>query len=185
MNRLNRCVFLVLFCAVWLPTLAVADVVTATVSAGSRPLAAAINPVTNKIYVPNYGSNNVTMIDGVTNATVIVQAGTKPFAVAVNPVLNKIYVANQSSNNVTVIDGVTNATTTVPVGSDPYAVAVNPVTNKIYVANDIGDSVTVIDGATNATTTVPAGNPSRMADCRQPGHQQDLCGELHAAAPSR
>ena len=38
----------------------------------------AVNPVTNKIYVANYGSNNVTVIDGATNATTTVSAGTQP-----------------------------------------------------------------------------------------------------------
>ena len=58
----------------------------------------AVNPVTNKIYVANYGSDNVTVIDGATNATTTVTAWTTPSAVAVNPVTNKIYVANGGSN---------------------------------------------------------------------------------------
>ena len=66
----------------------------------------------------NDGSNNVTVIDGATNATTTVAAGT-PYAVAVNPVTNKIYVANTGGSNVTVIDGATNATTTVAVGTLP------------------------------------------------------------------
>ena len=40
---------------------------TATVAAGTTPYAVAINPTTNKIYVANQGSANVTVIDGVTN----------------------------------------------------------------------------------------------------------------------
>ena len=43
---------------------------------GRRSLnAVAVNPVTNKIYVANYGSNNVTVIDGATNATTTVSRG--------------------------------------------------------------------------------------------------------------
>ena len=61
----------------------------------------AVNPVTNKIYVANDTSNNVTVIDGATNHNHCA-AGTAPYAVAVNPVTNKIYVANLHSNNVTV-----------------------------------------------------------------------------------
>ena len=80
----------------------------------------AVNPVTNKIYVANRGSDNVTVIDGATNGTTTVAAGTSPLAVAVNPVTNKIYVANQGSDNVTVIDGATNGTSTVAAGR-PHA----------------------------------------------------------------
>jgi len=38
----------------------------------------AVNPVTNKVYVANNGSNNVTVIDGATNVTTTVAAGTDP-----------------------------------------------------------------------------------------------------------
>src|SRR6266404_2999009 len=128
----------------------------ATIGAGTNPFAAAVNPVTNKIYVTNECSNNVTVIDGATNTTTTVLAGTNPFSVAVNPLTNKIYVTNINSNNVTVIDGVTNTTTTVAAGAAPFSVAVNPATNKIYVANGTSGTVTVIDGVTNTTTTVAA-----------------------------
>ena len=74
-----------------------------------------MNPVTNKIYVANFG-NTVTVIDGATNTTTTVHRYV-PDAVAVNPVTNKIYVANIGSSNVTVIDGATNTTTTVAAGS--------------------------------------------------------------------
>jgi len=136
-----------------------ADWVTATVTTGTKPYAVAVNPLTNKIYVADSGSADVTVIDGLTNNTTTVAAGTNPYAVAVNPVTNKIYVANNGSSNVTVIDGATNGTATVTVGTNPRAVAVNPVTNKTYVANSGSTSttVTVIDGATNGTTSVTVG----------------------------
>jgi YVTN family beta-propeller protein len=178
-----------------------AQTVTATLPAGNAPLALAVNPLTNRIYAANGGSNNITVIDGATNATTTVTDpnALDPCAVAVNPVTNRIYVANADSNNVTVIDGATNGTTTVPVGNGPLAVAVNAVTNQVYVANYNSGSVTVIDGPTNATATVAAGNGpwalkrqrhshrrpherDRDGGCRkrslgadrQPGHQQNL-----------
>jgi YVTN family beta-propeller protein len=136
---------------------ACAQTVAATVSVGANPGKVAVNSVTNKIYVCNYGDNTVTVIDGATNATTTVPVGTSPVAIAVNPTTNMIYVVNQQSNNVTVIDGATNATTTVAVGVDPSSIAVNPVTDKIYVGNYAEVTVTVIDGTTNATTTVTVG----------------------------
>ena len=134
-----------------------AQTVTATVGAGTNPFAAAVNSVTNKTYVANYGSNNVTMIDGATNNTTTIAAGTNPSGVAVNTVTNKIYVSNHNSNNITVIDGSTNTTATVTAGTNPYAIAVNPVTNKIYVTNANSNNVTVIDGASNTTVAVAVG----------------------------
>jgi DNA-binding beta-propeller fold protein YncE len=40
-----------------------AQTVTATVDTGGSPFSIAVNPVTNKIYVGDQGSNNVTVID--------------------------------------------------------------------------------------------------------------------------
>jgi hypothetical protein len=76
---------------------------TTTVAAGSNPNGVAVNPVTNKIYVPNGGTGTVTVIDGATNTTSTVAAGTTPDVVAVNPVTNNVYVTNVNSGNVTVI----------------------------------------------------------------------------------
>ena len=142
-----------------------------TVSTGQNPVAIAINPVTDRIYVANLGqakfceqSSFVTIIDGPTNNTWSAPAGLCPGAVAVNPATNLIYVVNTANfdvccANVTVIDGVfQGSVTNITVGGDPQAAAVNPITNKIYVTNNADDTVTVIDGATNATTTVPVGS---------------------------
>ncbi len=62
-----------------------------------------MNPVTNKVYVTNSGSTNVTVIDGASNTTSTVAAGNGPVTSAVNPVTGKIYVANKGGSDVTVI----------------------------------------------------------------------------------
>src|ERR1700675_135979 len=43
-----------------------AQYVTATIGVGNSPGGMAVNVVTNKVYVANAGSNNVTVIDGAT-----------------------------------------------------------------------------------------------------------------------
>ena len=75
------------------------------------PVAVAVNPVANKMYVANLDSRNVTVIDGATNLTTTLTDPNAlgPYAVGVNPVTDKIYVANEYSDNVTVIDGATYA----------------------------------------------------------------------------
>jgi YVTN family beta-propeller protein len=137
---------------------------TVYVPVGTNPSAIAINSVTNRIYVANQGSNNVTVIDGASNSTATISVGTSPVAVAVNPVANRVYVANQGSNTVTVIDGASNSTATIPVGTQPAALAVNATTDRVYVVNQGSGNVSVIDGPTNATTTVAAGtDPDAIA----------------------
>jgi YVTN family beta-propeller protein len=50
----------------------------------AQPGALAVNPITNKIYVTNELNNQVTVIDGATNAVSTVSTGMFPLAVAVN-----------------------------------------------------------------------------------------------------
>jgi YVTN family beta-propeller protein len=118
----------------------------------------AVNPVTNRVYVANGDSDNVTIIDGSDNHTTSVDVGVSPSAFAVNPVTNRVYVANFIGDNVTVIDGNDHSTSTVAAGDGPIAVAVNPLTDRVYVANSNSGDVTVIDGSDNSTTTVAAGD---------------------------
>jgi len=134
-----------------------AQTLITNVPVGSYPVAVAVNTQTNKIYVVNQSSNNVTVIDGATNLPATVGVGTSPTALAINPVTNKIYVTNGDGNSVTVIDGATNSTTTVSAGFYPVAIDVNPVTNQIYVANFDSANVTVIDGASNTIRTIGVG----------------------------
>ena len=105
----------------------------------------------NRIYIPDYSNNKVSVIDGKTNTVqgnIIVGSG--PYGVGVNPTTNRIYVANYNSNTVSVIDGSTNTViTTVAVSTNPVGVGVNPVTSRIYVTNQGSDSVSVIDGFIN------------------------------------
>ena len=149
---------------------------SATIPVGSEPLGVAINADTDKIYVANRDSNNVSVIDGGSNtvvATVTDPNAIAPVAVAVNPTTNTIYVANAGSNNVTVIDGTTGSVTaTIPVGTSPSGLDVDSQTNFIYVANagnpQSGDpgNITVINGATNGTKALSdpnAKNPVAVA----------------------
>lgn len=128
---------------------------TSTVSTGAAPFSVVVNPATNKIYVANYNGNNVTVINGLTNATSTVpNTGNTPNAFAVNVVTNKIYVANFNGNSLTVIDGSNDTVkTTISLGNQASSVVVNPVTNKIYVSSRITSNVAVIDGSNDTLKT--------------------------------
>src|SRR5260370_20923015 len=67
-----------------------AQSVTAPLAAGTNPLRIAVNPVTNKIYVPNQNSTNATVIDWATNSTTTDPAADRPTSLAVDPPTNKI-----------------------------------------------------------------------------------------------
>jgi YVTN family beta-propeller protein len=142
----------------------------ATIPVGSgavTPMNVAVNPNTNRIYVVNRDSDNLTVIDGATNTVITtVAAGRRSIAIGVNPNTNRVYVANFNSDNVSVLDGATNTViATVAVGSNPARVEVNPVTNRIYVGNFSSNDVSVIDGATNTViaTVATGSNPEAIA----------------------
>jgi YVTN family beta-propeller protein len=108
------------------------------------PIAVAVDPLTNRIYVANSGGGTVTVIRGATNQTSTVTVGTNPVALAVNAATNHVYVANSGSNTVTVIDGIANEATTVAAGTNPAAISANPITGQVYVTNSGSDNATVI-----------------------------------------
>jgi YVTN family beta-propeller protein len=137
----------------------------------------AVNRATNKIYVPDAIHGVVTVLDGVSHASITVNAGKHPHVVVVDEATNKIYVANGGVRcvlgactwdpaSVTVIDGASNLTATV-VDSNakfPCSMAVNPSTHRIYVGNCSSHNVSVIDGATNnIITTVVDQNAKSFA----------------------
>ena len=148
--------------------------VIATIPVGTSPrLGVGVNSATNRIYVVNVGGNNVSVIDGATNAVdATVPVGSGPVGVGVNPATNRIYVTcsmEPVSDDVSVIDGATdteidtdgnpaNGITRIPVGAEPQGVAVNPATNRIYTANDGSNDVSVVGGGTNTVVvTVSVG----------------------------
>ena len=125
-----------------------------TIGTGQAPMAAAVNEVTNRVYVVNYGSSDVTVIDGAASRPIAtIPVGLWPQQIAINARTNTVYVVNTHADSVSVIDGKTNRVkATVPTGRGPWALAVDPVANRVYVANRLSDRVTVIDGRTNRAT---------------------------------
>src|SRR5258708_5300904 len=94
-----------------LPALA-AYAVTATIPVGSNPFGVGVNPVTNTIYVANFFSDSISVINGATNTvTATINVGSNPNGVGVNPVTNTIYAVIQGDTTVSVINGATNTVT--------------------------------------------------------------------------
>ena len=143
-----------------------------TILAGQSPNAVAVNSVTNKIYIANSGSNDVTVVDGATNtvSTINDTHATSPVAIAVNSLTNMVYVANSGSNNVSVFSGATGSTpaayvTTITNGNGlgPSAIAVDANLNQVYATNSTSGNVSVINGATNAITATVFSGPGPSA----------------------
>lgn len=130
-----------------------ADIVTATIT---------VTPLqTSYAYIPNSTSNNVTVINTVTNAVVTtIPVGRVPNAAAVSPDGSQVYVVNTApgqAGSVSVIDASSNTVIkTITVGSLPWGVAVNPKGNEFYVTNEGSNTVSIISTGTLAVTATIA-----------------------------
>jgi YVTN family beta-propeller protein len=84
-----------------------ADSVIKTISGvGVYPFYIAFNPTNKDMYVTNYGSNTVSVVDSSTNTvigTISVGIGNNPYGIAFNPTNNDMYVVSRNSNTVSVI----------------------------------------------------------------------------------
>lgn len=134
---------------------------------GIDPVAIAINFATNRLYVANEFSNNVSVIDNSSNKVVaVIDVGFTPADIKINPATNLIYVSNSGSNDVSLIDGETGQVVdTIAVGNTPKGIGINSATNQIYVVNQDSNDINIIDGVTNEVVdTIAAGSkPSHIA----------------------
>jgi YVTN family beta-propeller protein len=108
-----------------------------TIPVGRIPCALAINPVTRRLYVVNYGDETLSILDLQTRTTIAtLPVGPHPQGLAVDSKSNRIYVANVHGNSVTVIDGARNGVVGVrTAGNHPYAIAIDQGSGRVYAAN--------------------------------------------------
>src|SRR3989454_1134804 len=129
--------------------------VVATVPVGYYPVGAGYDAGNGHVYVANFVSNSVSVIDG-TTVVATVPVGGSPFGVGYDGGNGYVYVTGFNSNTVTVINGTTVVAAT-PVGNIPHGVAYDSGNGYVYVANSFSSNVNVISGTT-VVGTVPVGN---------------------------
>jgi YVTN family beta-propeller protein len=119
------------------------DCPTGYTGISSRPVYLALNPVTNRVYVPrpgNFGSfyyHDMVVIDGNTRSC-IANIGLEDSAtgVAVDHLTNLIYVGRPNKKDIAIIDGATNQPVgNIDVGGPMSGIALDPYTKKLYVTH--------------------------------------------------
>ena len=122
-----------------------------------RPVALAVNPRRNEIYVVSEGSEPadrgaLAVVDAETNRTVATLAlGRGSSAIALAPDGSRAYVANTASNNVSVVDvAARRVLGVVGVGEAPDALAVSADNATLVVANRGGGSASVLSAGGGA-----------------------------------
>jgi len=140
------------------------NAVIGSVKVGTSPESMALNITGTRLYVANYGSSNVSVVDvSGTSPSLItnVAVGAYPRGIAFATVNGqpRVYVTRYTSSSVAVIDATTNkqidvnpSTSTVDsikVGANPQAITVSADGTRAYVTNYGSNSVSVINTTTN------------------------------------
>jgi YVTN family beta-propeller protein len=87
------------------PNLIWADTIVDTIPVGQGPVALAFNPENENMYVADFNSGNVAVIDSSSNTIdETIPVGQGPVALEYNPNNDNIYVANENSGSVSVIE---------------------------------------------------------------------------------
>jgi YVTN family beta-propeller protein len=125
------------------------------ITVGTTPISLRFDSSRSFLYVANYDSNNVSVVD-ISTKTVVntISVGTNPFHLQLDPDNNIMYVANYGGS-VSVID--TNSQSviaTISGLSTPRQVAVDNVNNKLYVSSYGSNNVTVVNNPNNLTYTI-------------------------------
>jgi YVTN family beta-propeller protein len=126
-----------------------------SVQVGVHPYGIVYNGISDKIYVANFDSDSVSVIDPASNQVVAtIPVESNPRQMAINTINGNVYVMNSGSDSVSVIDPASNqVVATIPVGDQPSGGAYNPQNNQLLVANNNfsnGDNtLTVVDTDTN------------------------------------
>ncbi len=124
--------------------------------AGLLAMPAAAQPYA---YVPNYGSNDVSVVNTATNAvtaTIALPGANGPYAVAANAAGTRVYFGNYFQNTISVIDTASNtAAAPVPVPLDYFAgLAVNPAGTRGYAVGNGSGNVVVLDLTTTPVSVI-------------------------------
>ena len=121
-----------------------------TIPVGDSPYVLEYNPSNKVIYVGNYFSYSVSVIDSTTNKVIkTIDVGDAPVDLKFNPSNGDIYVAGYSLGDITVISGSV-VVTTIASPSVSFKLGYNPVNENIYVANYFNPAnIKLINSATN------------------------------------
>jgi YVTN family beta-propeller protein len=137
-----------------------AIIVSTTLSVGKDPQGMAYDPESGEMYVANFGSNTVSVINDSTNTVVAtIKVGTQPKNIAYDSGKDEVFVTNWGSGTVSVIsDRTYSVVATIPVGIHPVGIAYDSAKSEIFVANSGDNTVSVISDTNNSVVaTVTTG----------------------------
>ena len=145
-------------------TVTVLDVVDVRVDrelvVGQKPVAVAVSPTRNEVYVVNSGAadgqGSISIINAESNrVTGAIYVHNLPVSIDVDSLGDQAYVANSGSNAVSVLDlKARREIAVIGTGEEPAAACLSPDNKTLVVANRRGNSVSIIDLATRRVRAI-------------------------------
>ncbi len=126
-----------------------------SVNVGSEPIWSTYDAGNGLVYVPNFDSNTVSILQG-TLVVTTVTVGAEPYSAVYDYGNGLVYVLNENGNSVTVFNGTTVAGT-VKVGISPQYGAYDASDGLVYVPCDGSNAVYAING-TSVNSTIAVGD---------------------------
>jgi gliding motility-associated-like protein len=122
------------------------------------PVALKMSPDGSKLYVSNFGLENLSVISTATNTVIAnIPVNSNVYAIALNSDGSRLYVASNTDDTVEVIDTSTNTIiATIPTGArQPNGIDVSADDTRVYVINNgtLPSSITIIDAQTNTVAS--------------------------------
>lgn len=134
------------------------------ITVGHTPRGLAVDPARQRLYVANFGSNSVSVVDTNTNTILQTITGlTTANGLAYDSTHNLIWVTNYDLDQLTPIQANDQATgftllSPISMGEGPWGVAFDPINNLVYVANSLDNSVSVVDAASRSLVATLTGS---------------------------
>jgi len=136
-----------------------------TIPVGKDPSALALDPANNTLFVANTGSNNITVIDTLTEKVVpaVINTGASPDSLAFSAVNSEVFVACSGAPALYKVNAVTYAThVALPLSGNGAEVAVSQVTNTVALTIPARNFLTVSNATTMALVGAPMVGPGAL-----------------------
>jgi len=111
---------------------------------------ATVDLETSQVYITNFKSTTVTVIDGNTNKAVSeIEVGSSPYGIGINSDTKMLYVAREHADILSIVNTTSGNIVKEISLVEPYDLVVNSKTNMVYVTSDKAGTVSVLNGSTN------------------------------------
>jgi YVTN family beta-propeller protein len=112
---------------------------------GAQPWGLVVNENSGRVYVGNYGSDDVWVYDDDTLALLAkIPVGTNPALMAALPAMDTVFVLIRSTSRVAIIQGLTVVQDISSGGSGPFGIAADPLTGNVYIGHRDSRSLSLL-----------------------------------------